>query len=320
MPLVVPVEEREAIVRDTIAGLRPYLGNLPQVKDAAIREPFAAGNKLMEESKFDEALVEFSRALPAARATQLVALYNLIGFCHGMQGRLDEALRAYTKSHDLALDCGDRNGDASALSSIGLVYKAKGDFVAALKYLKDSLGAFQKAGNKPGIAAELNNIGLDYRAEGDPDAALKYYQDALRTAQEIGNQYMVAIQFNNICLIYQDKDDLDTALKYQEEALKIHREVGHKLGVAGDLNSIGNLLVQKGEHERAVGYLVPALGTLSRKEIADRPSNGLEGLKKCLATLGHDRFLAACEKAGQQRKGAEALVAKLQAQPGQLTQ
>ena len=49
----------------------------------------------------------------------------------------------------------------------------------ALKYLEEALKIDREIGYKQGEASDLGNIGLIYKAKGDLDKALKFYEEAL---------------------------------------------------------------------------------------------------------------------------------------------
>jgi tetratricopeptide (TPR) repeat protein len=338
-------------VRQTVAGVTAYLDGLPGVKNPAIKDPFDAGMKLMDASKWDEAIVEFRKALPHAKASQLVALYNLIGLCYTTPGKLDSALASYEKSLSVARESNDQQGAAIALGNIGLIYHDKGDLDQALKYQQDALKTDREIGYRQGEAQDLGNIGLIYQDKGDLDRALKHHQQALRIHQEIGYQQGVADQLGNIGLIYKTKGDLDQALKYHEQALKIDREIGYQQGVATALGNIGAIYQVRGDLDRAlkyhednlkvareIGYRQSEASALGNIGLIYQAKGDLDQALKCylqslhiftqigvaygpdivmgyLAGLsrqmGLESFLSACEKHGMGRSEAEKLVARL---------
>jgi len=62
-------------------GVISYVGGLTEAPKA-IRSLFDDGLLLMKVFKWDEAIVQFKKALTKAYGTELVALYNFIGQCH----------------------------------------------------------------------------------------------------------------------------------------------------------------------------------------------------------------------------------------------
>jgi len=239
-------------------GVPIYADGLPSA-DPPVFDPFFEGTKLMTAYKWDEAISEFQKAMKEAKASQLVALYNLIALCYYTSGRQALALENIQKSLSFAEQFVDKEGKANALGNIGLIYRAKGDLDQALKYLQEALKIDKEIGLREGEASDLGNIGLIYQDRGDLDQALKYHREALKIHKEVGYRGGEASALGNIGVIYQAKGDLDQALKYQKEALKIDKEIGFREGEATALNNIGLAYETKGNLEQALKYYNEAL-------------------------------------------------------------
>jgi tetratricopeptide (TPR) repeat protein len=250
--------EKMTIIEKRLGAGPIYIDDLPSA-DPPVFDPFLEGTKLMTAYKWDEAIAEFTKAMKEAKASQLVALYNLVATCYYTSGRLGLALENYEESLRLARQFGDKQGEGNALGNIGLIYQDKGNLDQALKYLEEALKIHKEIGFKEGEASDLGNIGLIYRTKGDLDEALRYHQDALKIHKEIGFKQGEASALGNIGLIFKAKGELDQALKYLEDALKIHKEIGFREGEASDLNNIGNVYEDKGNLDQALKYYNEAL-------------------------------------------------------------
>ena len=66
---------------------------------------------------------------------------------------LQEALGIYR-------DLGDRLGQANALSGLGLVRRATGDYPAAARALEEALGIYRDLGDRVGQANALHKLGV----------------------------------------------------------------------------------------------------------------------------------------------------------------
>jgi len=142
-------------------GIPIYVDGLPQA-DPPVFDPFLEGTKLMTQYKWDEAITEFKKSMKEAKASQLVALYNLIGLCYYTPGKLDLTLENWNKSLSLAREFDDKEGEAKALGNIGLIYQTRGDLDNALKYHEDALKIEREIGNRKDEAKILGNIGNVY--------------------------------------------------------------------------------------------------------------------------------------------------------------
>ncbi|MBU7046650.1 MAG: tetratricopeptide repeat protein [Theionarchaea archaeon] len=69
----------------------------------------------------------------------------------------------------------------------------------------------REIGYRQGEASILGNIGIIYKNKGDLDEALKNHKAALNIHREIGYRLGEANQLGNIGIIYMDKGDLDEA-------------------------------------------------------------------------------------------------------------
>jgi len=121
----------------------------------------------------------------------------LIGNCYFDLSKLDLAEKHYKEAKKISKQVEDKQemskGESIALSSIGLVYRAKGEFDEALKYLKEALEIHKENGYRLGQAEQLGNIGLIYLDKGDTDEAMKYLKQAVKIDKVIGYRFMEGI-------------------------------------------------------------------------------------------------------------------------------
>ena len=206
-------------------GIPIYADGLPQA-DPPVFDPFAKGVKLRAEYKWDEAIAEFKKSVKEAKASQLVALYNLIGLCYYTPGKLDSTLQNWNKSLSLAKEFNDKEGEAVVLGNLGNIYGIRGELDKAVKYHEDALKLNQELGRKKGRAGQLCNLGNVYKTRGELDKAIKYYEDALKIHSEMGNKEGEASDLNNLGSAFEAKGQKEKALKCYEDALKLFTQIG----------------------------------------------------------------------------------------------
>jgi len=314
-----------------------YLDGLPK-SEPAVRQPFELGLAAMDAFRWDQAIGHFREAMMKAKGGELVALLDLMGVCHYMHGRPDNALRGFEESARLAELFGDEEGKPPALGNIGVIYHDRGELDRALQYKEEALakahglgdqwaeavhlgsignilrdkGELDRAldyheraletsrefGDKLGEATDLANIGSIYRDKGGLDKALKYDREALALARRIGYRLGVVTSLAGIGSIYRYRGRLDQALKYGEEGLAMARRIGYRLGVATDLGNIGLVLTDKRKYEQAVPRLAESLTILLDSGVADGPRQALSGLVKCDDKLGRERTEELMTQAG----------------------
>lgn len=244
---------------------------------------------------------------PARRAELLVFVGNL----HYGLGEWDVALREHEQALAAYLALGDKQGEAAALGNIGLVWQKQGEWDKALEYQEKALKVFEELGAKRGQASVLGNIGNVWHAKREWNKALEYHEKALKLDLELGDRQGEAQDLGSIGLVWRNKGEWDKALLRHEEALKLAEELGDRQVQANNLCNIGLVWQDKGEWDKAVGFHVRALAMFA--QLGAPYEQGLVGgdLAECMKAMGRETFIAACEKAGMKKEGAEKLVEAL---------
>ncbi|MCT7958531.1 CHAT domain-containing protein, partial [Laspinema palackyanum] len=188
------------------------------------------------------ALDYFNQSLPVFRQVGDIrgeaTTLTSIGLVYSDLGDQQIALDYYNQSLPVFRQVGDIRGEAATLTSIGLVYSDLGDKQTALDYYNQSLPVFRQVGDIRGEAATLNNIGAVYSDLGDKQTALDYYNQSLPVFRQVGDIRVEATTLNNIGAVYSDLGDKQTALDYFNQSLPLFRQVGDKALEATTLNNL----------------------------------------------------------------------------------
>jgi tetratricopeptide (TPR) repeat protein len=234
---------------------------------------FADANRLTEE------IVDRSSPAPPWWAL------NLYGLCQLVLGSPDNALAAFERARPLAPT---RKDHGTTLNNISQIYRARGDYDTALKYLEESLEILREIGDRAGEGGALNNISQIYRARGDYDTALKYLEESLEILREIGDRAGEGTTMNNIGQIYDARGDYDTALKYLEESLDIRREIGDKAGMIPTLHNMGHIALKAKDPERAMNLWSEALSIAMETGDAQGIFHAATSLGSVFAAIGNN--------------------------------
>jgi len=202
---------------------------------------------------------------------------NRYGMCQAALGFYDEALAAYQRALPIVPN---KKNEGTTLNNISLIFKARGDYDTALKYLKQSLAIRREIGDKSGEGRTLSNISGIYQNRGDYDSALSYLEQSLELSKKIGDKICESRTLNNINKIYYACGDYDTAQKYIEQSLDISKEIGDKEGEGLALNNISTIAYAHGDYDTALEYLEQSLAI--RREIGDK-----SGMANTLHNMGH---------------------------------
>ncbi len=208
---------------------------------------------------------------------------NGIGVIYNSQGNYPHAMEYYDMSLKLREEVGDKKGIAASLNNIGNIYGSQGNYPRALEYLKKSLKIKEEIGDKNGISATLNNIGNIYHSQGNYIRALEYHEKSLKIKEEIGDKKGIANSLGNIGNVYQLPGNYPRALEYHEKSLKIYEEIGDKSGIARSLNNIGLIYHEQVNYLPALEYYEKSLKI--HEEIGDK--NGIAGSLNNIGTIYH---------------------------------
>ena len=259
-----------------------YVDGLPTAP-ALVFVPFVKGLKLMAVNKWDEAIVEFKKALREATGDQKIALYSFLGVCYYAFGKIDFALETLNNSLTLARGFNNKEGKAVALSMLAVIFRNREEYDKSLKYYQDSLVIYREINDRKLEAAMIFSLGLVYQMKGVMDQAKKSYEEALKIFREIGEKEGEAKSLGNLGLVYQAIGNSDKALECYQQALKLNEEIGRKKGVAAQINNIGSVYEAKGEKEKALKYfedtlkIIIQIGTQKEIEMVKENIRRLKG-------------------------------------------
>ena len=99
----------------------------------------------------------------------------------GRRRRQHQALELYR-------DLGDRVGQATALTGIGVLRSITGDYPAAAAALRQGLELYRGLGHRRGQGDALDDLGAVHCDTGDYPAAAACHQQALELFRDIGDQ------------------------------------------------------------------------------------------------------------------------------------
>ncbi|HEX3512793.1 MAG TPA: hypothetical protein VHT26_02185, partial [Trebonia sp.] len=175
-----------------------------------------------------------------------------------------EAERLFTEARDLAERHGDREGEALAVTGLGMTQHGRNvtrlvgdaalsdaDVAAEEEIMRRALAAWRETGNAAGTARALFGVSLVFQVlRRDWDAGMPYLWQAFGLAEaveESGDLYGASEIHRHLGFYYLDKD------VRPREAV---RQLGHSLTLRerlGDLRRVPSALVALGQAELAAG-------------------------------------------------------------------
>ncbi len=152
-----------------------------------------------------------------------------------------------------------------ALSNLGSVLNAKGEYDKAIEYYEKALKFDIKTFGKDhsNVAAYWSNLGEAWRAKGEYDKAIEYFDKALKSdIKTFGKDHSnIATYWNNLGEAWRAKGKYDKAIEYFDKALKsdIKTFGEDHPNVARDWNNLGLAWKEKDKYDKAIEYYVKAL-------------------------------------------------------------
>lgn len=162
-------------------------------------------------------------------------LFNNIGVVYQHLQKYDTAEYFQEESLLLKTQLGDKKGMANALTNLGNIAVAKGDFQLALTYHQKSLSMEQELNRDEGIAKSFNNIGSTYLKLKKYEPASKYAEEALRISMKLGTKEQLKQSYETLAICAAERGEFRKAYSYQSLLTEtkdslMNEDVSRKLG------------------------------------------------------------------------------------------
>jgi tetratricopeptide (TPR) repeat protein len=180
-----------------------------------------AGNQLMKDRKFDEALAFFSDF--AQKNPDVIMIQFNIAEIHREKKEFDQAKAIYQKVMDIAKEKGDVALQGKALSSFGELALRQGNLKEAQGYFEQSIAL------NPSDEILAYNVAEIYFGSNDTDKAIAYYNKAIQIKPTWSEPYM------KIGYAYLNKGEIAKAIQSFEAFLKIEPADSEQAAIAQEL-------------------------------------------------------------------------------------
>jgi DNA-binding SARP family transcriptional activator len=225
-------------------------------------------------------------------STHAVRLANaLYRYLEG--GHHADALSVHANGLRAARECGDRSGEAYALTNLGAVHRLLGQYDVAIDHLSQALSLHESTGDRHGEARTLSNLGIVEDRIGEHDRAADHLDAALVRFREVGHGYGTAAVLTNLGGLSLRPGHYERAGTYLEEAATLFRALGDRAGEASALTNLGDGDTHLGRYEQAEIHLGAALALFRELKHRDGQAIALCNLGTVQTHLGrHDEAVA----------------------------
>ncbi|MEY2412157.1 MAG: hypothetical protein QOD84_763 [Acidobacteriaceae bacterium] len=163
---------------------------------------------------------------------------------------------------------------------LGALSTTQGDYLAAQRFLAQSLSIYEELGDQWGIAASLNALAITARDEGDYASAQSNFERSLACWRMLSDRSAIARCLHNLSNVVKVRGDYARARWALHEATEIFEELGDRSGAAWSLNQQGDIAREQGEVIAARALYQRALSAF--REVGDH-----WGSARSLTDLGY---------------------------------
>lgn len=184
------------------------------------------GVAFREKGDIDEAEKLLCESLEVARETKdspsLALVHSSLGTLYRKRGDLGLAVANYQKSIEY-LEATDRLRRAQVYNAIGAAYERQREWKKAEEFYLQSLGIMDELGYKTGQGSTLNNLGLIYRNRQQIEQAITAFRDAVGRFEEVRDWYRAAETKRNLARTHRTAKQRDAARIAFEEAADLFK-------------------------------------------------------------------------------------------------
>jgi tetratricopeptide (TPR) repeat protein len=205
-----------------------------------------------------------------------------LGLATFAQGDYAAARQHFAQAQAIFREVGYRRGEGVTLDNLGCIASTQGDYAAARQYCEQALAISQEISSRQGEGLALNNLGDAASTQGDYVAARQYYEQALAILQEVGSRWAEGVALSNLGAVAVTQGDYAAARRYYEQALAIRRGLGQSHYIAEDLAGLAQAALAQGDSAAARGSVVEMLPILEANPVLE----GAEHPRRALLTCG----------------------------------
>lgn len=206
-----------------------------------------------------------------------IALNNIAGV-YNSQGYLENSLKSYEESLNIAESIGNIMGMATNLDNLGSIFYQKGYIEKAIEYYNKAKDIFKIIYDLRGEIACTNNIGKLYYDQGNLKEAKKIWEYNLEYAKKNNYISSIIIANNNIGSLLAREGNIDDAMKFFEQSLEISKKL-NKSQKPTHLINLGSINALNGNFNAALELIEEAFQI-------SKNSNNIKGIASCINKKG----------------------------------
>lgn len=199
-------------------------------------------------SQMGKAMEAFEKALAVSEKhsdiiTKAIT-YRQLGHFYSQQMKFQEAIEMYLQSKNLYKSCGNEEGYAVILNSIGGVYLDLEQWDLAQQNLIEANAIFLKIDSKYEIGGNYYNLSTVSMEKGDYDLAESYLIKCLDLLKMSKLSHHETLIFRSLGTLYQRKQEWNKAIRFLEKAKSNALHSKHNSMLSTLYSDLGNLYLR----------------------------------------------------------------------------
>lgn len=174
-------------------------------------------------------------------------------------GPWDQAADLHRTAITAARRIGDRDAEADATASLGMVQRLMAQYRVAVDTLGEALRVYRDTGNRDGQAFVLNQLGIVHYLTAAYEQAAQAQSEALEMCRATGDLLGQANALADLGMVRRMTGDLAGSAVASTEALETYRRIGDRYGEANALRDLGLVRALTGDHADAERHAREAL-------------------------------------------------------------
>ncbi|XP_032366889.1 LOW QUALITY PROTEIN: tetratricopeptide repeat protein 28-like, partial [Etheostoma spectabile] len=229
-------------------------------------EPHPLSSRLFVRGVMQAAVLAMKRGLHVGKltASKRACLYlsldpqaasmalSSLGHVYTAIGDYPNALASHKQCVLLAKQSKDQLSEARELGNMGAVYIAMGDFDNAVQCHEQHLGIAKALENKREEARAYSNLGSAYHYHRNFDKAMSYHTHVLELAQELEEKSIEMRAYAGLGHAARCMQDLERAKQYHEQQLSIAEGLKDRAAEGRASSNLGIIHQMKGDYETAL--------------------------------------------------------------------
>lgn len=220
-------------------------------------------NRLRSEGRFGDVLDALRLQAELARAignrTVLAASLLDAGLVHHVQGRQEEAGRAFAEARALLLQVGTAREVAVVDGNLGAVDYLRADYASAAERYRGALAVFEAEHEDQRAASTLHGLGNALYMLGDFEQAMASYERSLALQEKAANKRGASSVLQALALVHKELGNYAAAVDAYARSAAGCAEATDIVGQAQAEHGLGDVYKLAGDYPRALQHFGASL-------------------------------------------------------------